>query len=45
MVAVRGCEISISTGVRSGNQAQHVETNGYRILAVNQLMEFCAKQV
>jgi hypothetical protein len=25
MVALRGREISISTGVRSGNQAQHVE--------------------
>ena len=41
MAALRGCEISISTDVRSGNQAQHVETNGHRILAVNQSIEFC----
>jgi hypothetical protein len=45
MVALRSCEIGISTGVCSGNQAQQVETNGYRDLAVNQSMEFCAKRV
>jgi hypothetical protein len=40
-VALRGWKISISTDVRSGNQAQHVETNDYRILAVNQSIEIC----
>ena len=28
MVAVCSCELGLSTGVRSGNQVQHVETNG-----------------